>query len=333
MDGLKKSELKNIVFPGKHPVGGIALEGTVGVYNPSKTLSMAIGDVNFGIYLPDDETDNDEENSDVMIAVIKAKDTQLIGEKMNYFSVMGRTLTLDDNDIKKRKLMESFLTNYLHGNTSIVHVRGSLFGPDQQPSTLLSYLNYYHQPTWLERALSSITLSLPFPGTKQTDIIKSLKLENIKIDYSVVSRTPLISGDAISLLQLPDEMQISLNVLEIDPDVYLYLEKDAIKPFAHIHPTQPCPSTTIQPGNDDTIPIGMFKVISVMKKAPFRVIPGQEKEYQKFLDKIFNGEETTLYYNGKANALVENDFGRLYVRDLDFKGHLNTKGKKNKNKK
>ncbi|CAO3626371.1 unnamed protein product [Cunninghamella blakesleeana] len=328
MDGLKKSELNNIVFPGKHPVGGIALEGTVGVYNPSKTLSMNIGDVNFGIYLPNEVNmgEEEEENSDVMIAVIKAKDTRLIGEKMNYFSVMGRTLTLDDKDMRKKKLMENFLTNYLHGNTSIVHVRGSLFGPDQQPTTLLSYLNYYHQPTWLERALSSITLSLPFPGTKQMDIIKSLTLENIKIDFSMITHTPLISGDAISFLQLPDEMQISLTVLEIEPKVYLYLEEDASQPFAYIHPNQPCPSTTIQPGNDDTIPIGMFKVISIMKKAPFKVIPGREKDYQKFLDKVFNGEETTLYFNGKANALVENDFGRLNVRDLDFKGHLSTKG-------
>ncbi|KAI9306488.1 hypothetical protein BJ944DRAFT_159805 [Cunninghamella echinulata] len=230
--------------------------------------------------------------------------------------------------------METFLTRYLHGNTSMVHVRGSLFGPDQSMSTLLSFLNQYFPPmtttsstTWLEKALSSITLTLPFPGTNQTDIIRSLKLEHIKIDYSMISQTPLVSGEAISLLQLPTEMQqISFDVLEIDPDVYLYLDKDSLRPFAQLHPTQPCPSTTIQPGNDDTIPLGMFKVISIVKKAPFKVIPGQEKEYQKFLDKIFEGQESTFYFKGKANAFIKNDFGKLHVRDLDFKGELNTKG-------
>ncbi|SAL96476.1 hypothetical protein [Absidia glauca] len=268
MDGLKQTELKDMVFPGTHPLGGILLEGTVGIYNPSKTLSITIGDVDFGIFLPGGDTGDDE-----MIAVVQAMDTELLGQRMNHFNVKGRTLPLDDNDTNKRQLMEQFLTRYLHGNASIVHVRGSNFGPDDGDSFVGSHpaKSTNKVPDWLQKALASMTLAVPFPGATQMDIIQSLTLDNIKIDFSMVTKGPLVSCDSTALLQLPKEMKFELDVVEIDPIVYIYLEHDSKEPFAVLHPNRPCPSRTIHRSHGgETIPKDMFMVKSRINKAPFK---------------------------------------------------------------
>jgi hypothetical protein len=322
MDGLKQTELKDMVFPGTHPLGGILLEGTVGIYNPSKTLSITIGDVDFGIFLPGGDTGDDE-----MIAVVRAMDTELLGQRMNYFEVKGRSLPLDDNDTNKRQLMEQFLTRYLHGNASIVHVRGSNFGPDDSYVGSHPVKSTNKVPDWLQKALASMTLAVPFPGATQMDIIQSLTLDNIKIDFSMVTKGPLVSCDSTALLQLPKEMKFELDVVEIDPIVYIYLEHDSKEPFAVLHPNRPCPSRTIHRSHgDETIPKDMFMVKSRINKAPFKVLSGHEDEFEKFLDRVLNKRNSTVYLQGTANALVSSEFGRLMVRDLTFKGEINTIG-------
>lgn len=328
MDGLKQTELNNMVFPGTHPLGGILLEGTVGIYNPSKTLSITIGDVDFGIFLPGGENGEDE-----MVAVVRAMDTELLGQRMNYFNVKGRTLPLNDDETNKRQLMEQFLTRYLHGNASIVHVRGSTFGPDDDDNYAESQLqrpspkSTSKVPDWLQKALASMTLAVPFPGATQMDIIQSLTMDNIKIDFSMVTKDPLVSCDTTALLQLPKEMKFELDVVEIDPVVYIYLEHDSKDPFAVLHPNHPCPSRTIHRGQgDDTIPKDMFMVKSKINKAPFKVLSGHEDEFEKFLDRVLNKRNSTVYLQGTANALVSSEFGRLMVRDLTFKGQINTIG-------
>ncbi|ORZ15977.1 hypothetical protein BCR42DRAFT_328236 [Absidia repens] len=232
--------------------------------------------------------------------------------------------------------MERFLSLYLHGNTSVVHVRGSTFGPDDEihhdtTATATEITTFGSKvPDWLQKALASMTLSIPFPGTTHHDIIQSLTMDNIKIDFSMISGGPVVSGDATALLQLPKEMQFDLDVTEIDPDVYIYLEHDSASPFARLRPRKPCPSKTIHrgdpDGDDGSIPEGMFMVKSSIDKAPFQVLSGHEGEFEKFLDRVFKKRNSTVYLQGTADAMVVSEFGKLTVRDLAFKGQINTMG-------
>ncbi|ORX56998.1 hypothetical protein DM01DRAFT_1334551 [Hesseltinella vesiculosa] len=311
MDGLKQTEMKDMQFNGRHPLGGIALEGTVGVFNPSKMLSIALGNVNFGIYLPTD--DNDE-----LIAIVEARHARLMGGQMNYFDIRGRTLAIDDSrdGPRKQQALERFLSAYLHGSTSAVHVRGSLQGPDGQPSNTL--------PDWLQTAMMQLTLTVPFPGTRQQEIIQSLTMDDLRIDFSMPSMTPLVSGKAIAMLQLPPEMRIVVDVQSILPDVYLYLEANSTAPFARLKPASPCAATTLHQG--DGIPADMFMVKALIDRAPFRVMPGHEAEFQKFLDRVLNSKEATIYLQGTADALIDSDLGSLNVHGLPFDGQIHTKG-------
>ncbi|KAI9010879.1 hypothetical protein CLU79DRAFT_448547 [Phycomyces nitens] len=310
MNGLKNSEMLSVSFPGPHPLGGIRLDSQVGIYNPSSVISLTLGNVDFGIYLPPGPHKGEEE--EVVMAVVRADDAHLLGQRVNKFNVSGRSIAVPENGQQR---MEQLISAYIHGNTSFVHVRGSAYGPEDslQSST----------PAWLRQALQSITLRVPFPGTQQTDLIQSIKFSNLNIDLSKGNSSPLISGDAVALLKKPDEMHISLNVTQIDPLVYLYLYSDSEDPFASLAPDRPCPAKTVEGASD--LPENMFRVFSRIEKAPFSVMPGKEDEFKKFLEKVFYRKTSTVYFKGTTSAVVNSALGVLNIRDLPFKGEIDTK--------
>lgn len=302
-----------MLFPGTHPLGGIELSATVGIFNPSSVLSLSLGDMDFGIYLP--ATDKDEK--DAQIAIVQANNADLQGHRMNYFNVTGRTLPITDD---AQKLMESFLTNYLHGNTTLVHVRGSPFGPDDEPRKK----HVSTTPRWLRKALEEVIISVPFPGTTETDLIQSLELSHIKIDFSSTGN-PLISGDAIALLKKPQEMQFHMDVTEIDPLVFLYLNLDSTSPFASVQSSKPCPAESVD-GDGIDLPLGSMKVTSRLSRAPFKVMPGGQKDFEEFLNRVFKQKKGKVYIRGTSAAKVESAFGNLNIRDLEFNGVIETQG-------
>lgn len=313
MNGLQKTDMKSMLFPGPHPLGGVEVSGTVGIFNPSSVLSLTLGDMDFAIYLPA----SDNNKKDARIAVVQAKNADLQGNRMNYFNVSGRTLPITD---EAQDLMENFLTSYLHGNATLVHVRGSSFGPDDQPGK--KHLS--STPLWLRKALESVTISVPFPGATETDLIQSLELSHIKIDFSPTG-SPLISGDAIALLKKPQEMQFHLDVTEIDPLVFLYLNADSTSAFATVRSNRPCPAKTTE-GNGIDLPLNMMKVNSRLTRAPFKVLPGGQKDFEEFLNRVFNEKKGKVYIKGTSDAKVDSAFGKLSIHDLEFNGEIETTG-------
>lgn len=301
MDGLTKTEMQSLSFPGAHPLGGVAISGTVGLYNPSNVLSLRLGDIDFGIYLPGPE-------KDTQIAIVRAVNANLIGNQMNYFNVTGRTLPITSD---AESIMSSFLTQYLHGESSLVHVRGSSFGPDPNRPT--------HTPGWLREALEAITIQVPFPGASETDLIQKLELSNIKIDFSSLG-DPLISADAVAYLKQPKEIEFDLDVQKILPTVYLYLNQESLHPFAVVKPNEPCPAQT------QKIDDHKLMVTSKMEKAPFKVLPGGQKDFEEFLNRVFHEKNGRVYMQGSSDAQVESAFGHLNVQNLQFQGSLDIQG-------
>ncbi|KAI8064412.1 hypothetical protein BC940DRAFT_242428 [Gongronella butleri] len=244
---------------------------------------------------------------------------------MNYFDVKGRTLDLGRTDPRKQARLERFLSTYLHGNTTWVHVRGSRVGPDDDGEIEENGIDKRRMaplPAWLLDALTQMTLKVPFPGTRQHDLIKSLTMNNIQMEFSMPTMTPLVSGDAIAMLQLPPEMRIAVDVLTISPDVFLYLDEDSLAPFARLKPPRPCRAHTTR---DSDAPDGMFKVAAKIVKAPFKVL--SEADFEKFLDRVMNKKDAVVYLEGTADAVIDSDLGAaLTVRDLPFKGQIHTKG-------
>ncbi|KAI7875741.1 uncharacterized protein EV154DRAFT_540359 [Mucor mucedo] len=216
--------------------------------------------------------------------------------------------------------METFITSYIHGNTTLVHVRGSAMGPEDEPRKK----HVSSTPRWLRKALEKVVISVPFPGATETDLIQSLALSNIKIDFSNTG-SPLISGDAIALLKKPQEMQFHMDVTEIDPLVYLYLNLDSPSPFASVHSSKPCPASSID-GDGIDLPLGSMKVTSRLSRAPFKVMPGGQKDFEEFMNRVFKQKKGKVYIRGTSAAKVESAFGNLNIRDLEFNGVIETQG-------
>ncbi|KAI9282700.1 hypothetical protein BY458DRAFT_497052 [Sporodiniella umbellata] len=300
MGGLKETEMQRLSFPGEHPLGGVWIASTVGLFNPSSVLSLRLGDVDFGIYLPGERG--------IQLAVVRASDARLDGRRMNYFNVSGRTLPFSSD---AQELISVFLSRYLHGDSNLVHVRGSFYGPDPNlPSDT---------PMWLRQALEALTISVPFPGVNETDLIQTMALANIKIDFSS-QQQPLISADATAILKQPKEFNLALNVNQIDPRVYIYLHRHSPSPFAFVRPNTPCPAQTEPSGHHQ------ITVRSKLVKAPFKVLPGGQKDFQEFLRRVFYEKRGELYMHGTSDAQVESALGLVTVRDLDFDGPIEIEG-------
>ncbi|KAG1491054.1 hypothetical protein G6F46_010383 [Rhizopus delemar] len=301
MNGLKETKMQSMSFPGANPLGGVSISGTVGLFNPSDVLSLRLGDVDFGIYLPGTQGDS-------QIAIVRAIDANLQGNRMNYFNVTGRTLPFTSD---AEGPMSSFLTRYLHGESSIVHVRGSSFGPDPNQPT--------NTPSWLQDALGAITIAVPFPGATETDLIQDLDLSHIKIDFSP-SGHPLISADVVTYLKQPNEFNFDLDITEIDPVVYLYLNYDSLHAFAIVQSDSPCPAQTTKSGDHQ------LTVKSKIVKAPFQVLPGGQKDFEEFLNRVFYEKKGKVYIRGTSDAQVDSAFGHIAVHDLEFNGVIEIQG-------
>lgn len=312
MDGLQQAELTSITFPGEHPKGGIVISGQVSIYNPSSTLSFKLGNVDFGIHAPIANS-----SKDALIAIVRATDAKLLGKQVNVFNVTGRTIPIDENDHERKHVLEKFLSEYLRGESSIIHVRGSNRGPNDDENPDL--------PDWMKKALESVTLSIPFPGSAQKDFIESLAMNNISIDFATGVGT-VVSGSATALLRPPQEMKFDIDVQMIKPLVYLYLNNDYKIPFAKLAPSQATPARTTLPRNDPSVPQELVRVESELKQAPLIVLPGGDKDFERFLNKTFYGFEHKVYIGGTVEAEVSSAFGDLKVKDLAFKGEISTKG-------
>jgi hypothetical protein len=312
MDGLQQAELKSMSFPGEHPKGGIIVEGQVSIYNPSSTLSFKLGNVDFGIFAPIANT-----SRDALIAIVRAHDASLIGKQVNTFNVTGRTIPMDSDDMERKQALEKFLSEYLKGESSIFHVRGSEIGPEDDENSDL--------PDWMKKALSSVTLAIPFPGSAQKDFIDSLAMSNISIDFATGVGT-VVSGSATALLRPPPEMKFDINVESVKPVVYLYMNDDYKTPFAKLAPSDASPAKTSLPRDDSTVPQDLVRVESNLERVPLTLLAGGEDDLEKFLNKTFYGSENKVYIGGTVDAQVASAFGNLTVKDLAFKGEISTKG-------
>ncbi|RUS29319.1 hypothetical protein BC938DRAFT_480799 [Jimgerdemannia flammicorona] len=324
MNGLQDVRMESVSFPGEHPDGGISLEAEVMIYNPSNALSFTLGDVEFAIYLPLEDGQSLDHGGDMMIAIVQAKDVKLLGQQFNRLALTGRTVFGDNNpsvgelsrttDTRREQVFDRFLSRYLKGQSSLVHVRGSPFDRDGDTN------NSNTTPEWLRTALQSVTLSVPFPGSPTTDFVRSLSISNISIDFE--SESPLISGIALATIRTPDTMRFSINIIQIHPIVYVFLNASSPNPFAKLAPAEPSPALTT-PDNDT---VGQLFVESRIVKAPFTLLQGMDEDFEKFMNKTFYDTESRVTIRGTVDAAVESPLGKFTVRDLEFEGEIVTKG-------
>ncbi|OZJ04576.1 hypothetical protein BZG36_02779 [Bifiguratus adelaidae] len=330
MDGLHQVNLTYLSLPGGHPRGGIAMEARAEVFNPSKAFSLDIGDINFGIYLPinDTATEAVDPPADVLVGLVQVPNAKLLGGKWSEFIMHGRTISLEKHQYKNigrkqtRRLMEDFLGRYLRGETAYVTIRPTEMSPDD-PLYVTSFSSTptHKVPQWLLDALSTLALTLPFPGSDSSDFVESFAIQNVDIGLHPL-KGPRVSGTVRAILQAPAEMGFDIDVREVMSNVFVYLNKTSPEPFASLTPSEPSPATTtlLEPNGNSTRQ--RFEVESQVKDVPFAVLPGKEREFQHFLTSWIAGKEDggKVVIRGKVDALVHTPMGELTLRGIGFSG-------------
>ncbi|CEH17071.1 hypothetical protein CBOM_03142 [Ceraceosorus bombacis] len=193
--------------------------------------------------------------------------------------------------------LSNFLSRFLRGDPNTVLVRGgSPFaeGDPQNDPTLPG--GGSRLPEWLDGALRLLDLPINFPGSKVTDLIKNVTINDLKI-------TPH-----------PFEKE------KLDPEPPEPLPSPLPKhAFGRVRPHNYTEAKTYI---DPTDPKKQRKLLrSELKDVPITVLDGRGKEFRAYTWKLVTGEGALTGIEGKAKAKIWNSgLGHLTLQNLPVKG-------------
>ncbi|KAG0250842.1 hypothetical protein BG011_008052 [Mortierella polycephala] len=307
LDGLKgvqNATLASMALPGDHPQGGIIMSGVAIINNPSKIVSVQMGAVTFGIYLP---SKAHPEVSRYKIAEVQCSELRLVAGRSNEIALSGRLLHLDDwimstvrgqkrnSSSEKQMLLGQLLSRFIQGDNSTIQVQALANDPKMPP--------------WLSMAFSSVILDMVFPGSPNKEFIRSLDMNQLQFGFSDSCESALLSGRLSSVLQLPPNVTFPIKLREMKPMASLR------SPGGHNMSTLAIidflPTQSWQVGTT-------LEVDVTMRDAPMVVAPGQHAEFYRFLNTSFTSDWIDLGIVGDALAVVESGLGTFEIGPIPF---------------
>lgn len=117
----------------------------------------------------------------------------------------------------------NFLSRFLRGDPNTVYVRGgSPFDTPQDPNVPGS--GSPDLPDWLSSILGVLDVPISFPGSKVTDLIKNVTIQDLKIRTHPWSQDKLtFSGTVVGELGLPAELAaVVVEIKYLWPDILVY---------------------------------------------------------------------------------------------------------------
>ncbi|KAF9112855.1 hypothetical protein BGX27_002688 [Mortierella sp. AM989] len=304
LQGVQNATLVSMELPDNHPLGGVIMSGIARINNPSKVVSLQMGAVTFGIYLPS------MAHPDVdfyKVAEVESSGLQLEAGKSNDLAISGRLFHLDDWSIsdsrdsvvsagsEKQLILGRLLSQFIQGDNSKIQIRA---------------LSKDHNiPPWLSEAFKSIVLEMVFPGSPTNDFIKSLDMNRLQFGFSEDKGSALLSGQLSSVLQLPPNVTFPIKLLKM-------------KPLAWLKP----------PGGSNMASLGIQEYLTTVSRqvgttlevhveledTPLIVLEDQLPKFYQFLNSSFNEEWIHLGIAGDALAVVECGLGTFEIGPIGF---------------
>lgn len=314
LKGIQNATLVSMALPGDHPQGGIIMTGVARINNPSSVVSMRMGSVTFGVYLP---SNTHPEVDQYQIAEMRCSQLHLEAGQSNYIELSGRLFHLDDwtrMEIKgasiahegseKQLLLGQLLSRFIQGDNSTIQVRAL----SKDPSL----------PPWLSQAFKGIVLDMIFPGSPTKDFIQTLGLEKLQFGFTDNKDSALLSGHLSSTLQLPPNVTFPIKVLKM-------------KPVARLHPPgQPNMAlldisdflTTTSYQDHSTLQVRVN-----LEDTPLRILEDRLPDFYQFLNSSFSKDWVELGIAGDALAMVETGLGTFELGPIPFDVVTRQKGK------
>ncbi|KAG0269541.1 hypothetical protein BGZ95_002031 [Linnemannia exigua] len=305
MKGVQNATLVSMSLPGNHPQGGIVMSGIAQLDNPSSTVSIKMGSVTFGIYLPSVAHPKVDQ---FKIAEMSCPELNLEAGKSSQVALSGRLLHLDDwilsemgsmSDVgsgsEKQLLLGRLLSRFIQGQDSNIQVRALSKDPNIPP--------------WLTEAFKSIVLDMAFPGSPAQDFIRTLDMNQLQFEFSDDKESAKLSGRMSSELQLPPNVTFPIKILQMKPTAWLRT-LDGVD-MALLEMPEFLPTKSQQDGN-------ALEVHVAMKETPLRLVADHLNEFYQFLNTSFTKEWIELGIAGEAHAVVECGLGTFELGPIPF---------------
>ncbi|KAI9240108.1 MAG: hypothetical protein BYD32DRAFT_409529 [Podila humilis] len=305
LKGIQNATLVSMALPGDHPQGGIIMSGVARINNPSSVVSMGMGSVTFGVYLP---SNTHPEVDQYQIAEMQCSQLRLEAGQSNNIELSGRLFHLDDwtrieirgasiahEGSEKQLLLGQLLSRFIQGDNSTIQVRAL----SKDPSL----------PPWLSQVFKGIVLDMIFPGAPTKDFIRALDLEQLQFGFTDDKDSALLSGRLSSTLQLPPNVTFPIKVLKM-------------KPVARLHPPgQPNMAlldisdflTTTSHQDHTTLQVRVD-----LEDTPLRILEDRLSDFYQFLNSSFSQDWIELGIAGDALAMVETGLGTFELGPIPF---------------
>ncbi|KAI1315060.1 hypothetical protein EDD11_001353 [Mortierella claussenii] len=305
LQGIQDAELVSMALPGDHPSGGVIMSGVARMNNPSKVMSLRMGAITFGIYLPSMIHPKVELYK---IAEVDATGLKLEAGKSNDIELSGRLFHLDDwsktgleqpafgSGSEKQLLLGQLLSRFIQGKNSTIQVRAVSRDPNL--------------PSWLSEVFKTIVLSMVFPGSPTRDFIRSLDMNQLEFRFLNDKRAALLSGRLSSVLQLPPNVTFPIKLLQMKPTVSLKAPESK-QSMASLEISDFLPTVSRQIGNT-------LEVHLDLEETQLDVLPEQQQEFYQFLNSSFTQELIRLGITGDSRAMVETGLGTFELGPIPF---------------
>ncbi|KAF8418538.1 hypothetical protein EV426DRAFT_568186 [Tirmania nivea] len=211
-----------------------------------------------------------------------------------------------------RSSMDDFLGSYLHGDNSLVYVRG---GGHQKGS---------EAPKWLSNFLKAITIPASFPGHKHDNMVEDLGLSRVRFELpnshakpGTPEAAPKLSAVVDAMVALPKEMNFPIGVkgLKASANLSYHGEK-----FGEMHMTEWQPALSHLTDDEKlAVRAEIFQAplditdYEILKTVVQRLVWG-------------GGRGLVLGIDGFTDVKMETTLGNFAVRGIPANGDVTIKG-------
>ncbi|KAI1639368.1 hypothetical protein F4809DRAFT_595936 [Biscogniauxia mediterranea] len=210
--------------------------------------------------------------------------------------------------------LDVLLRQYMHGEPATVFVRGSS-NPDG------------NAPKWVTDILSSITLSVPFPGRTLDGLIRSFSLTDVHFtlpnplaDPEGPDANPKVSGNVLVIAGLPSEMNFGLNVTNIRASADVFYKSKKMGEL-DLRDWQRANSTKVEcRGNEGP----SLEIESRVIDAPLNIT--DTDVFSSVLQALLFGTQTIqLSVDALVDVKVETSVGGIILKEIPAEGKIPVK--------
>ncbi|KAI0821788.1 hypothetical protein BC628DRAFT_1341231 [Trametes gibbosa] len=265
-------------LPSNDPAGGIHLTLQTKVTNPSQ-VGVELSSIGFQNFFGDINIGPVASMQSFTLAPQSTISLPLAGRLIPQTSQAG----LD--------AVSTIFNSFIHAQNSNVTVRGDSAGPTGV--------------TWLNEAIKSLEVQAVLPNRGQLDIIKSISLNDLDLQFSDdTSFDPATgSNDTTATFQLPFDFPVDIVALEQNITVGSNGED-----FAQL----------IIPKGPSTTEVEQRIIHLKFSKVPFAVLDGQHGTFEQFLFTTATSKTAQMELSGTANTDTETAVGLLSLQGIDF---------------